>query len=161
MRANPFAPAIEWRKHQFPEFWSNILSHYGFINPKILRDLDVEAYFSSFSGLRKISSLLFGNQFAYYFLTSAFLLVMDRSVSENLGYRARAITAIFKVNNQQVLLNEVFESQGKYRWDILRSYSLACPLSSINTLAYLFVAHFLLGSRCFNARHHNVSIPQD
>lgn len=92
---NPFAPAIEWHKHQSPEFWSNMLSDYGFINPKILWGLDVEAYFSSFSGLQKISRLLFGNQFASYFLTSAFLLVMDRSISENLCYRARAITAIF------------------------------------------------------------------
>lgn len=80
---NPFAPTIEWHKHQSPEFWSNMLSNYGFINPKIRWGLDVEAYFSSFSGLRKIGRLLFGNRFASYFSTSAFLLVMDRSVSEN------------------------------------------------------------------------------
>jgi len=80
---NPFAPAIEWHKHQPPEFWSNMLSNYGFMNPKIRWGLDVEAYFSSSGGLRRIGGLLFGNRFASYFSTSAFLLVMDRSVSEN------------------------------------------------------------------------------
>lgn len=81
---NPFAPTIEWHKHQSPEFWSNMLSGYGFINPKIRWGLDVEAYFSSFSGLRKIGRLLFGNRFASYFLTSHFLLVLDKTASENL-----------------------------------------------------------------------------
>jgi len=67
---NPIAPTIEWHKHQSPQFWSNMLSNYGFINPKIR--------WFSFSPLRKIGRLLFGNQFASYFLTSAFLLVMDK-----------------------------------------------------------------------------------
>lgn len=77
---NPFAPTIEWHKHQSPEFWSNMLSDYGFINPKIR--------WMSFSFLRKIGRLLFGNRFASYFLASAFLLVMDKNVSENLCCRS-------------------------------------------------------------------------
>lgn len=81
---NPFAPTIEWHKHQSPEFWSNMLSDHGFIDPKIRWGLDVEAYFSSFSDLRKRGRLLFGNRFASYFLTSYFLLVMDKAASENL-----------------------------------------------------------------------------
>jgi len=76
---NPFAPTIEWHKHQSPEFTSNMLYDYGFTNPKI--------HWMSFSFLRKIGRLLFGNRFASYFLTSAFLLVMDKSVSENLCCR--------------------------------------------------------------------------
>lgn len=80
---NPFAPTIEWHKHQSPEFWSNMLSDYGFINPKIRWGLDVEAYFSSFTGLPK-GGRLFRNRFASYFLTSYFLLVMEKTASEDL-----------------------------------------------------------------------------
>jgi len=72
---NPITPDIEWHKHQSPEFWSNILSDYGFTNQQIR--------WTSFSPLRKIGRLLFGNRFASYFLTSGFLLVMDKSASEN------------------------------------------------------------------------------
>jgi SAM-dependent methyltransferase len=67
---NPFAPAIEWHKHQSPEFWANILSDYGFVNPRIR--------WTSFNDLRKIGIWLFGNRFASYFLTSHFLLVMEK-----------------------------------------------------------------------------------
>ena len=67
---NPFVPMIEWHKHQSPEFWSNMLSDYGFVKPKIR--------WMSFSSIRKIGRLLFGNRSASYFLTSAFLLVMDK-----------------------------------------------------------------------------------
>lgn len=77
---NPFAPEIEWHKHQSPEFWSNMLSDYGFVNPK--------TRWTSFNFLRKLGRLLFGNRFASYFLTSAFLLVMDKRASENLVARA-------------------------------------------------------------------------
>lgn len=73
---NPFAPTIEWNKHQSPEFWSNMLSKYGFVNPQIR--------WTSFSCLRKIGRLLFGNRFASYFITSAFLLVMEKSALENM-----------------------------------------------------------------------------
>lgn len=68
---NPFAPTIEWHKHQPPEFWSSILLNYGFMNPKVR--------WTSFSNLRRIGRL-FGNHFASYFLTSHFCLTMDRTV---------------------------------------------------------------------------------
>jgi len=73
---NPFAPTIEWHKHQSPEFWSNMLLNYGFVNPKVR--------WTSFSNLRKVGTLLFGNRFASYFLTSHFVLVMDKNISKNL-----------------------------------------------------------------------------
>jgi len=71
---NPFAPIIEWHKHQSPEFWSSMLLNYGFINPKVR--------WTSFNNLRKAGRLLFGNRFTSYFLTSHFVLVMDRNVSK-------------------------------------------------------------------------------
>jgi len=67
---NPFAPTIEWHKHQPPEFWSKCLSAYGFINPEIR--------WTSFGILGRIGKLLFGNRFASYFLTSHFILTMDK-----------------------------------------------------------------------------------
>lgn len=32
---NPFLPTIEWNKHQAPEFWAELLSEAGFVEPKI------------------------------------------------------------------------------------------------------------------------------
>ena len=32
---NPFAPTIEWRKHQSPYFWCNLLRKFGFSDPRI------------------------------------------------------------------------------------------------------------------------------
>jgi len=69
---NPFAPTIEWHKHQSPRFWSNMLSDYGFTNPEIR--------WTTFNFLGKIGRLLLGNRVASYFLTSNFCLTMDRSI---------------------------------------------------------------------------------
>ena len=69
---NPFAPTIEWHKHQSPEYWNNMLSNYGFVNPKI--------HWISFSFLRKVGRFLLGNRFASYFLNSHFCLTMDTRV---------------------------------------------------------------------------------
>lgn len=70
---NPFAPTIEWHKHQSPEFWSDMLSNYGFANPNIR--------WTSFNTLRKMGGLLFGNRLVSYLLTSHFCLTMDKQVS--------------------------------------------------------------------------------
>lgn len=67
---NPFAPTIEWHKHQPPEYWSNMLSNYGFVNPKIR--------WTSFSFLRRIGRLFLGNRFVSYFLNSSFCLTMEK-----------------------------------------------------------------------------------
>lgn len=72
---NPFAPTIEWHKHHSPEFWSSMLLNYGFVNPRVR--------WTSFSNLRRIGRV-FGNRFASYFLTSHFVLVMDRGYPKNL-----------------------------------------------------------------------------
>jgi len=68
---NPIAPTIEWHKHQSPEYWSNMLFGYGFVNPKVR--------WTSSSSLRRIGRLFFGNRFASYFLTSHFVLVMEKT----------------------------------------------------------------------------------
>jgi len=67
---NPFAPTIEWHKHQSPKYWSNMLFNYGFANPMIR--------WTSPSFLRQIGRLLLGNRFASYFLDSHFCLIMDK-----------------------------------------------------------------------------------
>ena len=67
---NPFAPTIEWSKHQAPEVWANLLSEAGFVNPKIR--------WSSFNKLRHWGRILIGNKLMAYFLTSHFCLTMDK-----------------------------------------------------------------------------------
>lgn len=67
---NPFAPDIEWHKHQSPEYWAKLLFYAGFCNPKI--------QWISFSRLRSIGRLLLGNKFASYFLHSQFSLFMEK-----------------------------------------------------------------------------------
>lgn len=66
---NPFAPTIEWHKHQSPSLWSNMLQDFGFVNPKIRWTLP---------GLPKETGKLIGNRFACYFLSSYFYLCMDK-----------------------------------------------------------------------------------
>lgn len=68
--ANPFAPMIEWRKHQSPKLWARLLAHAGFVNPAIR--------WSSFNTLRTAGRLLLGNPVAAYCLTSVFCLRMER-----------------------------------------------------------------------------------
>jgi len=67
---NPFAPTIDWHKHQSPALWAKLLREVGFINPKIR--------WSSFSRLRNWGKVLFGNKLMAYFLKSHFYLIMDK-----------------------------------------------------------------------------------
>ena len=67
---NPFAPTIEWHKHQAPEVWAILLGEAGFRNPKIR--------WSSFNRLRNWGRVLFGNRLMAYFMTSHFCLTMDK-----------------------------------------------------------------------------------
>ena len=69
---NPFAPSIEWHKHQSPKHWAKLLSNVGFCNPKIR--------WTSFNQLRSIGRLLFGNKFASYFFHSHFCLIMEKNI---------------------------------------------------------------------------------
>ncbi len=67
---NPFAPTIEWEKHQSPKVWVNLLEECGFKKEKIK--------WSSFNILGKFGNLILGNKFFSYFLCSHFCLFMTR-----------------------------------------------------------------------------------
>lgn len=63
---NPFAPTIEWNKHQRPELWCDLLMEAGLINCKIR--------WTSFNSLRTPGKLLCGNKFAAFLLLSHFYI---------------------------------------------------------------------------------------
>lgn len=69
-RRNPFAPTIEWHKHQPPEIWSELLCESGFRNPSVTWTPKVYT--------RVGNRLLGGNKVLAYFLTSHFRLTVDR-----------------------------------------------------------------------------------
>jgi SAM-dependent methyltransferase len=68
---NPFAPSIEWHKHQPPELWACLLSQVGFAKPEIR--------WNSFNRLGRVGRLLLGNRIAAYTLNSLFSLTMERT----------------------------------------------------------------------------------
>jgi SAM-dependent methyltransferase len=68
---NPFAPMIEWHKHQSPELWARLLARVGFTNPTIR--------WNSFNTLRSFGRLMLGNRIAAYCLTSVFCLTMEKA----------------------------------------------------------------------------------
>ena len=67
---NPFAPTIEWHKHQAPEVWVDLLSQVGFVNPRIR--------WTSFNTLRSPGRALLGNKLLSYFLRSDFRFTMKK-----------------------------------------------------------------------------------
>jgi SAM-dependent methyltransferase len=67
---NPFAPTIEWHKHQAPRVWAELLESVGFVNPRIS--------WRTFNRLGRWGDALLANPLAAYFLTSSFCLRMDR-----------------------------------------------------------------------------------
>ena len=69
---NPFAPTVEWDKHQSPKLWSKLLSESGFHTPTV-RWRGWRTH-----GLREPGLFLLGNQIATYFLDSHFCLTMQR-----------------------------------------------------------------------------------
>ena len=68
---NPFAPTIEWHKHQSPEVWEKLLREVGFAYPHIS--------WSSFNTLRRCGKILTGNRLISYFLISHFCLTMHKT----------------------------------------------------------------------------------
>ncbi len=66
----PFAPMIEWQKHQSPELWARLLAGVGFTKPVIR--------WNSFNTLRSFGRVLLGNRIAAYCLTSSFCLTMEK-----------------------------------------------------------------------------------
>ncbi len=67
---NPFAPYIDWKKHQSPYLWASLLSDAGF------RTLDIRWW--SYNSLRSLGKWLLGNRLAAYFLYSHFCLTMKK-----------------------------------------------------------------------------------
>src|SRR5262245_6485905 len=67
---NPFAPTIEWHKHQAPRVWAELLEGVGFVNPRIS--------WRTFNRLGRWGAALLANPLAAYFLSSSFCLRMDR-----------------------------------------------------------------------------------
>jgi SAM-dependent methyltransferase len=67
---NPFAPTIEWNKHQAPETWVDLLREAGFVNPEIR--------WTSPNRLRRWGGILLGNRPMAYFLDSHFCLHVDK-----------------------------------------------------------------------------------
>ena len=67
---NPFAPTIEWPKHQAPEIWVDLLSQVGFVNPRIR--------WTSFNTLRSPGKTLLGNKLVSYFFRSNFCFTMEK-----------------------------------------------------------------------------------
>lgn len=66
---NPFAPTIEWHKHQSPKVWAQLLGEAGFVNPRIK--------WLSFNTLGSFGRIVIGNKLMAYFLMSHFCLTMD------------------------------------------------------------------------------------
>jgi len=63
---NPFAPVIEWHKHQSPYFWAHLFCEAGFEQPVVR--------WNTFNSLGTPGRMLLGNQVASYFLESHFRL---------------------------------------------------------------------------------------
>ena len=70
---NPFAPAIEWHKHQSPELWADLLGDVGFRDPRIR--------WTPLNRLRDAGKPFTGNRLAAFFLASHFCLKMTKTVS--------------------------------------------------------------------------------
>lgn len=68
---NPFAPTIEWHKHQAPEVWVDLLGQVGFTNPSVR--------WTAFNTLRSTGRVLLGNKLLSYFLRSHFCFTMEKS----------------------------------------------------------------------------------
>lgn len=60
----PLARNVEWKKHQKPKLWMDMLMEVGYRNPKI--------EWTSYKQLRGLGKILFGNRMAAYYLTSHF-----------------------------------------------------------------------------------------
>jgi len=67
---NPFAPTIEWHKHQSPTYWAKLLSEAGFYNPRIRWPI--------FSRVGSIGKVLLGDKAVSYFRHSYFCMLMEK-----------------------------------------------------------------------------------
>jgi SAM-dependent methyltransferase len=69
-RTNPYAPTIEWHKHQAPEVWVEMLTEAGFADPEI-RWKSIDAW-------GRLGKLLTGNKLMSFFLNSHFCIFMTK-----------------------------------------------------------------------------------
>lgn len=67
---NPFAPSIEWKKHQSPKVWTDLLEDCGFKR--------IELRWSSFNRFGRLGNLILGNSVCSYFLTSGFCIWLEK-----------------------------------------------------------------------------------
>jgi hypothetical protein len=70
---SPFAPTIEWHKHQPPERWADLLEQSGFEHPRVR--------WHSLNTLRRPGHLLLGNRVGAWFISSSFFLTMTKRAS--------------------------------------------------------------------------------
>jgi SAM-dependent methyltransferase len=68
---NPFVPTIDWKKHQSPRVWAELLEEAGFSRPRVR--------WTTFNRLGSWGRRLLGNPVAAFFLDSHFVLTMDRT----------------------------------------------------------------------------------
>lgn len=68
---NPFAPAVEWHKHQSPYLWAALLCSAGFRDPKV--------GWISPNCLGRVGRALLGNKAAAFFLRSYFCLTVRKT----------------------------------------------------------------------------------
>lgn len=71
---NPFAPTIEWHKHQSPNFWIKMLSRAGFSDPNIRWSIFNQR-------LRFLGRIPFVSAIVSYFRRSHFCLIMKKQPS--------------------------------------------------------------------------------
>lgn len=69
---NPIYRTIEWYKHHSPNVWIKLLEECGFSNPVIT--------WTPFNSFRKPGQILLGNKYTSFFLSSHFLLKMDKRI---------------------------------------------------------------------------------
>jgi hypothetical protein len=65
---NPFAPSVEWEKHQHPRVWAELLAESGFHSPRIR--------WSTLNTLRTPGRVVLGNRVGAYCCESTFTLTM-------------------------------------------------------------------------------------
>lgn len=67
---SPFAPSIDWKKHQSPKLWARLLEEVGFREPRIR--------WTSYNTLRTPGRWVLGNRVAAFMTHSIFCLTMTK-----------------------------------------------------------------------------------
>jgi SAM-dependent methyltransferase len=70
---SPLMPSIEWKKHQPPEFWSDLLQQVGFVSPRVTWSVP--------NSLGDVGRMLLASRTMSYFLLSHFRIECERPAS--------------------------------------------------------------------------------